>query len=88
MRFLCVVVCLIIAVVYFFVRPGWKGLQGAQRHRSLWFKFILRWFHSLTWVLFAAACFLRAKLPAAFAAGVYLTFLVTLVHERGSRRKV
>jgi|SRR5882724_861092 len=78
--------CLIVAGAYYFVWPGWKDPERV-RQRSLWSKLILRWFHSLTWALLAAACFLRANLPAALAGGVYLIFILTLAHERRSARQ-
>jgi hypothetical protein len=85
MRFVCIVISLIVAIAYFFW-PGWKDPERV-RHRSLWSKIILRWFHSLTWILLAAACFLRARLPAVLAAGIYLMFILTMAHERGSARQ-
>jgi hypothetical protein len=86
MRILGIVICLIVATAYYFVWPGWKDPERV-RHRSLWTKIILRWFHSLTWALLAAACFLRTTLPAAIAGGVYLIFILTLAYERSSARQ-
>jgi hypothetical protein len=86
MHILCIVVSVIVATAYYFVWPGWKDPERV-RQRSLWSKIILRWFHSLTWALLAAACFLRATFPAAFAGGVYLIFILTLAHERRSVRQ-
>ena len=88
MRVLCIIICLVIAIGYYFVWPGWTDAKGTQRHRSVFSKFVLRWFHSVTWVLFAVACFLQAKLPAALAAVMYLIFVVTLMHERRSGRRI
>jgi hypothetical protein len=85
-RILGVVISAVIAIAYYFVWPGWKDPQ-LMRQRSLSSKIILRWFHPLTWVLLAAACFLRMNLLAVLAGGVYLIFIVTLAHERSSARR-
>ena len=86
MHILCIAVSVIVATAYYFVWPGWKDHERV-RQRSLWSKIILRWFHSLTWVLLAAACSLRATLPAVLASGLYLIFILTLAHERSSARQ-
>ena len=86
MRFACIGFSLTVAIAYCFVWPGWKDAERVRR-RPLWSKIILRWFHSLTWALLAAACFLRAKLPAALAAIVYLTFILTMAHEHLSAKR-
>jgi hypothetical protein len=86
MRIVGVVISVIVASAYYFVWPGWKDPERVL-HRRLWSKIILRWFHSLTWVLLAAACYLRATLPAVVAGAVYLIFILTLAHERRSARQ-
>jgi hypothetical protein len=86
MRIVGVVISVIVAAAYYFVWPGWKDPERVL-HRRLWSKIILRWFHSLTWVLLAAACYLRATLPAVVAGAVYLIFILTLAHERRSARQ-
>jgi hypothetical protein len=86
MRILGIVICLMVASAYYSVWPGWKNPERVQ-HRSLWSYIILRWFHSLTWVLLALACYLRATLLAAVAGGAYLIFLMTLAHERRSAKQ-
>jgi hypothetical protein len=86
MRVLGVALCLIVASAYLVVWPGWKDPERVW-HRSVWSKIILRWFHSLTWVLLAAACFLRSTLPAVIAGVAYLIFIVTLAHEQNSARR-
>ena len=75
MRIMGIIICLIVASAYSFVWPGWKDPERV-RHRPLWSKIILRWFHSLTWLLLAAACYLWSTLPAALAGGVYLVFIL------------
>ena len=86
MRIMCLIICVIVATTYYFVWPGWKDPERV-RQRSLLSKIVLRWFHSFTWVLLAAACFLRMKLLAILAGGVYLIFILTLAHERSSTRQ-
>jgi hypothetical protein len=85
MRIAGIIISLIVATVYYVVWPGWKEPELVKQ-RSLAPRIILRWFHSLSWVLLAAACFLSDKLPAAFAGGVYLIFLLALAQERISVR--
>jgi hypothetical protein len=85
-RILGVVISVVVASAYYFVWPGWKDPERV-RHRSPWSKIILRWFHSLAWALLAAACYLRATLPAVLAGGVYLIFIVTLAYERRSAQR-
>ena len=85
------VICLGVALLYFFVWPRQK--PDAPVPRPTWRQFILRWFHSLVWVLLAVACFMWAGwLPgsgvaggvALAALGVYLVFMLTfLVDRRG-----
>jgi hypothetical protein len=86
MRMLGIVVCLIVASAYCFVWPGWKDPERV-RHRTLWSGIILRWFHSLTWTLLAAACYLRSTFSAVLAGGVYLIFILALAEERKSARR-
>lgn len=81
MPILGVIVCLVVATAYCFVWPGRNDPKRVQE-RPLWANLILRWFHSLAWVLLAMACYLRSSLPAALAGGVYLIFLLTLAYER------
>ena len=69
-------ICLVIAVVYIFL---WPGSNDRERFRQLplWRRIVLRWFHSLTWVLIGVACLLWSKLTAIAACIVYVVFLVT-----------
>ena len=83
MRAFLAVLALAVATAYYFVWPGRKNPEQVKQ-RSLWSRIVLRWFHSLTWVLLAVACFLWAKLLAALAGVVYLIFILTLAHERSS----
>src|SRR3981189_742767 len=81
MRIVGAVISVVVASAYYFVWPGWKDPERV-RHRSPWSKIVLRWFHSLTWALLAAACYLRATLPAVLAGGGFFVFIVTLAYER------
>ena len=85
MRTLEIAICLIVAIVYSFVWPGWKDPEQV-RQRSVRSRIILRWFHALAWVLLAVACFLQTAVPAVWAGVVYLIFLVTLAREKRSAR--
>jgi hypothetical protein len=77
-------VALIIAVVFVFVVTTGTAIG--------WRWFVLRWFHSLCWVLLASAALLKTKAlplpdaaagPVAVAGGIaYAVFLVTLVMGR------
>ena len=78
-----------VAVLYFFVWPRQK--PDAVEMRPPWRQFVLRWFHSLVWVVLAGAFFMWAEwLPGSGAAGgvalvalaLYLTFMVTFLIDR------
>lgn len=82
-------ICLGVAGLYAVVWP--KPRTGAPV-RSPAVHFILRWFHSLVWVLLAGACQLwaagqQAWAPrlASMALAVYLVFMLTMVLERGKK---
>ena len=79
-------VCLLVAVVYLFLWPG-RNEREQFRQFPLWRRIVLRWFHSLTWLLIAVACLLWSKLTAIAAAVVYVVFLVT-VRLRTARPEV
>lgn len=68
------IVCVAIALVYSFL---WPGRKNAARVAQLPFyqRIVLRWFHSLTWLVIAAACLLWSKPIAILAAVVYLIYL-------------
>lgn len=79
-----------LAVVYLFIWP--KPEPGAPS-RPAWAQFVLRWFHSLVWVLLAAAFFLSgaglarlAALPGLAALVLYGVFVVTILRYRSYRR--
>ena len=80
------VLCLIVAVVYYFVWPGWKKPERRRRTSHVR-RFILRWFHSLTWILLAATCLLWSKIPALLSLVVYLIFLAAVVLDKSTVRR-
>jgi hypothetical protein len=73
------IICLIVATVYLFM---WPGRKNPNPQWSVWTRLVLRWFHSLTWILIAAACLLWSKIPAIAAFCVYLIFLITTMRVR------
>ena len=82
-RLQAAVICLVIAVVYLFLWPGRKNPERVHQ-RPLWRRIVLRWFHSLTWILIALAVVLWSKVPAAVAAAVYIIFVSAINHERNA----
>ncbi len=73
--------CLLVALAFVFVAPK-EHLADASALRG----FVLRWFHSLVWVLLAASCFIRAAGGASGLANqvafggliAYLIFMASL----------
>lgn len=89
-------VCLLIAVVYMIFYPHSKNeIQSGSRRK--WRYLILRWFHSIVWLLLGLSCFIwgeyipvRTKLAnilALLSLLIYVTFMVTLVIERRSQHR-
>lgn len=80
-------ICLVIAALYFFVWPKAPG-----RNRPPLAHFIFRYFHSLVWLLLAAACFGRiftaalTKIFGLAALFTYLTFIGAVVLERRNQQ--
>lgn len=79
---------LVVAAVYFFVWPQ----PESGRERAPWIHFILRWFHSLVWILLAAAGLLfglnypaPGNTLALLALGLYAVFMLSLVWDRGKQ---
>jgi hypothetical protein len=78
--------CLAIAVAYYRIWPQ-PGLKRSQA-RTQWQHIVLRYFHSLVWVLLAAGCFLAGAgyniglWIAASALPVYIVFLVMVIQDR------
>src|SRR5262245_19193481 len=82
--------CLGVAAVYLVIwpRPPRKGNVPA---RPRWRQIVLRWFHSLVWLLLASACFVQAihfagsatigPALALLAALTYVAFIGALVAE-------
>jgi hypothetical protein len=76
-------VALVIALVYVFIWPGRRHPENMRRF-PLWQRLVLRWFHSLTWILIAVACLIWSKFVAAAAGVVYLIFLFTSLRVRNA----
>lgn len=83
------VVCLGVATLYYFV---WPEPEVDRPPRPVWMRLVLRWFHSLVWLLLAVACFLQAAGAAAIGrtiggAGLllYVVFMVTAAIDRSRR---
>lgn len=79
-------ICLVIAVFYYFIWPKPRG----SAPRPPWAQIVLRYAHSLVWVLLACACFLWAGNRQSGVASVlgflalvmYVVFLVTFFRYR------
>mgnify|MGYP005852729671 CR=1 FL=1 len=77
--------CYVIAAVWIFV---WPKPKAGEPPRSFGRHFILRWFHSLAWVLLAVFFITFARFP--FVAGifgvlalvVYLIFVATFLQKQ------
>jgi hypothetical protein len=83
--------CLAVAALYWVAWP--KPHPERREPRPAWAGVVLRWFHSLVWVLLALACALwgfQFPAPASwlgrFALLIYLVFLGVAVWDR--RRNV
>jgi hypothetical protein len=83
------VVCLGVATMYYFV---WPEPEADRAPRPAWMRLVLRWFHSLVWLLLAAACFLQSAGAAQIGRTVggigllvYVVFIVTAAMDRSSR---
>ncbi|MBE2240705.1 MAG: hypothetical protein IAE81_23155 [Caldilineaceae bacterium] len=79
--------CLAIAVAYYYIwpRPDPRRLAPRTTREHI----VLRYFHSLVWVLLAAGCFLAAaslgdlgRWIALLGIPVYIIFLVYVVRDR------
>lgn len=78
---------LIIATIYFFIWPKELVAQIPQ-----WQVFILRWFHSVVWILLACSCFVRyfpqlgasqtADVLAKIALACYIIFMTIFAYQK------
>jgi Flp pilus assembly protein TadB len=94
------VICLGLAVLWYDVWPKDKTPEPFKqlpqsRPRPVAVQSILRWFHTLIWMLLAAACFFaftgRSTLVTAclLLAGVmYVVFIVTLIKDRQRQKAI
>lgn len=81
--------CLILALIY---AVQWPKAMG--RERPLITHLIIRWGHSLVWLLLAAACFLwyvgsnpLGNQLAANAMIVYVIFIIVMLRDRREEKK-
>jgi hypothetical protein len=78
--------CLVIAAIYFVVWPRPNPARPTPRSGTR--QFILRYFHSLVWLLLAAAAFAAAFaigggwLSALLGLAAYIVFMVVFVRDR------
>ncbi len=79
-------ICLGFAVPWFFV---WPIPNPNDPPRPAWRHFVLRWFHSLTWISLAMACFVASPETAwlsgalgILAVILFITFIATIVIDR------
>ena len=77
-------VCAVVALVYLFMWPG-RNNPARVAQLPLYQRIVLRWFHSLTWLVIAAACLLWSKSIAIVAAGIYLIYLWVVNRARPSQ---
>ncbi len=85
---------LTVAAIYLVL--GVRARPGRATPVPTWRRYILRWFHSLVWILLALSCFIRAavlpggtsaaNLSALLALLLYFIFLGTLVADRRAGR--
>jgi hypothetical protein len=72
--------CLVVAAVYLVIWPR-PSRKGGAPARPRWRQFVLRWFHSLVWLLLALSCFVRAsQLAGSAAVGSALAVLAALMY--------
>ena len=80
------IVCLLLTVIWIFVWPDARTVQGSVAF------FILRWFHALTWLLLSVAAFLSgfqvlggtrtAKPVALLSLLVYIVFMIVFLTSK------
>ena len=82
------ILCLGVGVAYYFIWPSPNPKRTEPRTR--WQQIVLRYFHTLVWVLLAAGCFLAGSgfgplggIVALLALPTYVVFLVVLLQDRG-----
>ena len=87
-----------IAIVYAVVWPGWKEGKGESTgpDRPLASYIILRWFHSLAWILIALSLFVRASslsagtrspnILALSGLAVYVVYIAAFLRGRHRKR--
>lgn len=84
-------ICLLLAAIYMIFYPHPKKEARPDSYRK-WRYLILRWCHSIVWLLLGLACFMwggyipgrtvLANIPAFLSLLIYVTFMGTLAMER------
>jgi hypothetical protein len=81
-------ICLAVAVLYAFIYPR-QNEDTRQPPRSPAVQFVLRWFHSIVWLLLASTCFILVSGPSSLANSLaylalflYVVFIITLILDR------
>lgn len=87
--------CLVVALLYLFLSP--HLIRGRQSSYAKWRFLVLRWFHSLVWLLLALSCFLwgehlsggavLANVLALIALAIYLVFIVAFIVDRKAQNR-
>jgi hypothetical protein len=81
---ICGMICIGIAILYFFLWPKKLNPNGISY-------FILRYFHSLVWVLLAIYCFIANSKPESLSTAtllpkvaliLYVVFIVTFLSKK------
>lgn len=85
-------VCFGVAAVFLFVQPRSRSGPSVPP-RAPWMRFVLRWFHTIVWLILGLACFLWASgaspvadVFAQSAFVLYLVFILVLLAVRKPRR--
>lgn len=87
--------CLMVALIYLFISP--RLIKRRQSPYAKWRYLVLRWFHSLVWLLLALSCFLwgeylnggavLANVLALLSLAIYLVFIVTFIVDRKAQNR-
>ena len=88
--------CLLVAGIYLVYSPG-LGDTGRLNSNPAWRYLVLRWFHSIVWLLLALSCFIWGEYIAGGAAlanvlaivslVIYVIFILTFISGRRSRSR-
>jgi hypothetical protein len=89
-------ICLLIAAIYMIFYPHPKKVTHTDSYRKGRYV-ILRWFHSIVWLLLGISCFMwgdyipgktvLANILALLSLLIYVIFVVTIAMERKAQRR-